>query len=201
MSRKRQSSAQAETPRKRGRKSDYSIETAQAICTEIAGGRSVREICRDPKMPCLRSVFAWLARYQEFREMYRAAREAQADYIFEEVLEIADDGRNDWMERQQEDGGTVMVLHKEHINRSRLRIDARKWVLARMNAKKYGERSLTELTGSDGGSIRIENALGPLSSLDPAELQFLHGILERRAGIQSEDDAKAEEADDGDVEA
>jgi hypothetical protein len=133
--------------------------------------------------------------------MYRAAREAQADYIFEEVLEIADDGRNDWMERQREDGGTVMVLNKEHVNRSRLRIDARKWVLARMNAKKYGERSLTELTGSDGGSIRIENALGPLSSLDPAELQFLHGILERRAGIQSEDDAKAEEADDGDVEA
>ena len=128
------------------------------------------------------------------------AREMQADYIFEEILEIADDGRNDWMERQQEDGGAVMVLNKEHVNRSRLRIDARKWVLARMNAKQYGERSLTELAGPDGGAIRIENALGPLSSLDPAELQFLRGILERRAGIQSSDDAVEEEADDGNVE-
>jgi hypothetical protein len=199
MTGKPQAFAGAAMRRKRGRKSDYSIETAQTICTEIAGGRSVREICRDPKMPCLRSVFTWLAQNEEFREMYRAAREAQADYIFEEVLEIADDGRNDWTARQQEDGGTVMVLNKEHVNRSRLRIDARKWVLARMNAKKYGERNLTELAGPDGGAIQIENALGPLSSLDPAELQFLRGILERRAGIKSEDDAEPEEADHGDV--
>jgi hypothetical protein len=180
---------------------EYSIETAQAICTEIAGGRSVREICRDPKMPSLRSVFTWLAQHEEFRTMYQAARAVQADYIFEEVLEIADDGRNDWTERQLEDGSTAMIPNKEQVNRSRLRIDTRKWVLARMNAKKYGERNVTELTGSDGGAIRIENALGPLSSLEPAELHFLRGILERRAGIQSGEDAEGEEAEDGDVEA
>ena len=172
--------------RKRGRKSDYSIETARAICTEIAGGRSVREICRDPKMPCLRSVFAWLAQHEEFREMYRAAREAQADYIFDEILEIADDGRNDWRERQQEDGGTVMVLNKEHVNRSRLRIDARKWVLARMNAKKYGERVSTELTGANGGPIKTEprEQFPELKKLSDEDLLAMREILMRLAAAE-----------------
>ena len=172
--------------RKRGRKSEYSVETAQTICTEIAGGRSVREICGDPKMPCLRSVFTWLAQHEEFREMYRAAREAQADYIFDEILEIADDGRNDWRERQREDGGTVMVLNKEHVNRSRLRIDARKWVLARMNAKKYGERVSTELTGANGGPIKTEprEQFPELKKLSDEDLLAMREILMRLAAAE-----------------
>ena len=186
MTGKPQAFAGAAMRRKRGRKSEYSVETAQTICTEIAGGRSVREICRDPKMPCLRSVFTWLAQHEEFREMYRAAREAQADYIFDEILEIADDGRNDWRERQQEDGGTVMVLNKEHVNRSRLRIDARKWVLARMNAKKYGERVSTELTGANGGPIKTEprEQFPELKKLSDEDLLAMREILMRLAAAE-----------------
>jgi hypothetical protein len=186
---------------KGGRPSSYSDVLAEAICAEIANGKCLREICRGDGMPGMTSIFRWLAQHEEFRAMYAAAREAQADYLAEELLEIADDATNDWMQRRREDGTIATVLNGEHVQRSRLRIDTRKFLLAKLQPKRYGAHVTTALTGPDGGAVRVENALGPLSSLDPAELQFLHGILERRAGIKSEDDAEPEEAADGDVEA
>jgi len=194
MTRKGQAFAGAATPGKPGRPSDYSIETAQTICAEIAGGRSAREICRDPGMPSLRTIFTWLARHDEFRAMYTAAREAQADYLAEELLEIADDATNDWIQRRREDGTIVTVLNGEHVQRSRLRIDTRKFLLAKLQPKKYGDHVTTTLTGPDGGAVRVERSLTALDNLTPEELAMLEGILKRRAGGQEQD----EEADDGD---
>jgi hypothetical protein len=82
----------------------------------------------------------WLASHQEFRDQYAGAREAQADYYAEEIIEISDDATNDWMERQRTDGSTEEVENKEVLARSRLRVDTRKWLMARMAPKKYGEK-------------------------------------------------------------
>ena len=63
----------------------------------------------------------------------------QTDAIFDENLEIADDGRNDWMERHgDEEAG--WVANGEHIQRSRLRIDTRKWMASKLAPKKYGDK-------------------------------------------------------------
>jgi hypothetical protein len=101
----------------------------------------------------------WLAQHAEFRDQYAGAREAQADYYAEEILEIADDGSNDWMERN----GKVVEDH-EAINRSRLRVDTRKWLIARMAPKKYGDRVVAEHVGKDGGPIETAN----VSDIDAA---------------------------------
>jgi hypothetical protein len=66
-------------------------------------GESLREICRDEDMPDKSTVMRWLALHQEFRDQYAGAREAQADYYAEEIIEISDDGSNDWMLRKQGD--------------------------------------------------------------------------------------------------
>src|SRR3954451_6383604 len=63
------------------------------------------------------------------------AREAQADRFANEIIEIADDTSGDWVER---DG--VVVADHEHIQRSKLRVDTRKWLMARMVPKKYGDK-------------------------------------------------------------
>src|SRR4051794_16693229 len=63
------------------------------------------------------------------------ARAAQADHFADEIIAIADDTSGDWIERD----GELMVNH-EHIQRSRLRVDARKWLMARMAPKKYGDK-------------------------------------------------------------
>lgn len=136
------------------RPSDYTIEKAAEICAEIANGKSVREICRAEEMPAMSTVFLWLSKHKEFSEQYAKAREAQADYLAEELLEIADDGSNDWIERQGKAGeGSIYAVNGEAINRSRLRVDTRKWILSKLQPKKYGDKLTQEHTGADGAPL------------------------------------------------
>lgn len=132
-----------------GRPSDYTPEIVSEICELIANGMSVREICRAEHMPDMRTVFRWLAKHDEFRQQYARAREAQADYLAEEILDIADDGQNDWMDRQVAPGVFARVQDQEAINRSRLRVDARKWIMSKLQPKKYGDKVTQEHTGGE----------------------------------------------------
>jgi hypothetical protein len=136
-----------------GRPSDYSPELTTAICIRLGLGESLREICREEDMPSKTTVMRWLAEHREFRDQYASAREAQADYYAEEIIEIADDGSNDWMERKNGSGETYEVENHEVLNRSRLRVDTRKWLMARMAPKKYGDRITQEVTGADGSPL------------------------------------------------
>lgn len=138
-----------------GRPSSFTPEIAAEICARIAEGRSLRSICTDEDMPPARTVFDWLASRPEFSQQYARAREAQADALAEECLDIADDGTNDWMERQSESekGAGVnngWVLNGEHVQRSRLRIDARKWYASKLAPKKYGDKIELEHEVGDG---------------------------------------------------
>ncbi len=138
-----------------GRPSDFTEETANLICEQIALGLSLREICQSDEMPDKSTVFRWLTANETFRDQYARAREAQMEHWAEEVLEIADDGSNDWMERQRQDGSTETVLDHEHVQRSRLRVDSRKWLMSKLAPKKYGDKVDLTHTGKDGGPIAI----------------------------------------------
>ena len=133
--------------------STFTKELADIICERIANGQSLREICRDKDMPSKEGVRGWLIRHESFAAQYARAREAQADHFAEEILEISDDGSNDWMSRKQGDD-TVEVVNHEHISRSKLRVDARKWLMSKMAPKKYGDK--VELGGPDGGPLQVQ---------------------------------------------
>lgn len=117
----------------------YSREMGDAICEGIAQGQSLRAICKAEGMPAVPTVCLWLARNPEFAEQYARAREQQADVLAEETLEIADDGKNDWMVNNDPDNPGYK-LNGEHVQRSRLRVDARKWFASKVAPKKYGEK-------------------------------------------------------------
>lgn len=141
-----------------GRPSDYTAEIATVICNRIAAGESLRAICLDDDMPAASSVFLWLTKHSEFTEQYARAREAQADFYADEIITISDDGTNDWMERRSEAEkgagvNTGWVLNGEHVQRSRLRVDARKWYAGKVAPKKYGDKFINEHSGPDGGPI------------------------------------------------
>jgi hypothetical protein len=122
------------------RPTDYSPELTAGICVRLGLGESLREICGDEQMPSKTTVMRWLAKYPEFRDQYASAREAQADYYAEEIIEISDDATNDWMKRNRGEGESEEVENKEVLARSRLRVDTRKWLMARMAPKKYGDK-------------------------------------------------------------
>jgi hypothetical protein len=137
-----------------GRPSAYTEEVADTICERLALGESLRSICLDEAMPSQSMVFRWLAGDDGFRERYARARETQADALFDEILDIADSASNDWMARNDKDNEGWLV-NGEAIQRSRLRIDARKWMAGKMAPKKYADKMTQEHVGQDGGPVQL----------------------------------------------
>ena len=142
------------------RPSEYNQDVADTICAELACGESLRSICEAESMPCVKTVFNWLRKYPEFLQQYARAKEECADAFAEDILDIADDGTNDWMERKNQDGEVIgWALNGEHVQRSRLRIDTRKWIASKLKPKKYGEKTTTELSGPNGGPIAVQKVV------------------------------------------
>ena len=137
-----------------GRPSTFSQELGLAICEKLVEGLSLRTICLADDMPAVSTVMLWLTKHKEFSEQYAHAREAQADTLADEMLDIADDASNDWMERPENRGGG-WELNGDHVQRSRLRLDTRKWIAAKLKPKKYGDKVETTHKGDIEAPIMI----------------------------------------------
>ena len=118
-------------------------ELLQTICEQLSEGLSLRAICAKEEMPSVGTVCRWLSEDRAFAEQYARAREAQADAIFDEILDIADDSSNDWIDTK--DGER---FNAEAAARSRIRIDARKWMAGKLRPKVYGEKVDVEHSGN-----------------------------------------------------
>jgi len=136
-----------------GRPTDYSPDLADRICAAIADGDSLRTVCLADDMPDKSTVFRWLRLYPEFRDQYARAKDDSTDAIFDELLDIADDGINDymWVQYGKDVENGAWKENKEVTNRSRLRVDTRKWLMSKMKPKKYGEK--VDVT-SDGKALK-----------------------------------------------
>lgn len=138
----------------------YTEALGEQICARIAEGETLSQICRSEGMPHLRTVYSWLAESKEggsipvaFATAYERARQDQFQVREDELVDIADDARNDWMDRETQNG-TIRVVDHEHIQRSKLRIDARLWLLSKLQPHKYGDRIAVQALDEHGKPAR-----------------------------------------------
>lgn len=147
-------------PAGQGRPTIYSQTLAAIILDRLAEGESLRSICRDAEMPSRPTVYGWmLDNVQGFSAQYARAREMQAHALADETLQIADDGSNDWMERNDPDN-PGWIANGEHIQRSRLRVDARKWAASKILPKVYGDK--TTIAGDPNAPLYTATVTGML---------------------------------------
>jgi hypothetical protein len=139
----------------KGANSKYTQDAAIRICTLIAQGRSLNSLAKMEGMPDISTVYRWIAEHQAFREMYTKAREDQADTLADEILNISDEEPMQVI--RTEDGGSIERLDSAGINRNRLRVDARKWVAAKLKPRKYGDR--TTLAGDAENPVKVETVV------------------------------------------
>ena len=138
-----------------GRPSSYTQEKADYICQELAEGRSLRKICEDDGMPSAGTVCRWLTDFEQFQQQYARARESQADALFEEILDIADEAQTTTkLVGQGEDAEEIITYDSVAVARNRLRVDARKWMAGKLRPKKYGEK--LELSGDSDNPLTIQ---------------------------------------------
>src|SRR5271157_3532722 len=115
----------------------YTAELAAEICRRLADGESLRKICRDDGFPNEATIRTWaLEDVNGFGTQYTRAREIGYFGLADELVEISDDGQNDWMETNDPENPGYR-LNGEHVQRSRLRTDTRKWLLAKMLPKVF----------------------------------------------------------------
>lgn len=136
-------------PGQRGRPPKYTPELAAEICRRLSGGESLRSVCADPLLDIDESsVREWALSKPEFTPHYLRARELGYLKMADDIQDISDDGSNDWMDRETRTGRIITVPDQEHIQRSKLRVDTRKWLLSKCLPKVYGDRIAIEHSGT-----------------------------------------------------
>lgn len=122
-----------ETASKGGRPPNPNMdELKRTICDGIAKGNSLATTLQKEGMPGFSTVMAWLRADPEFQKDYAHAREARAEVMFDEIDDVSE---------QAVLAGTAI-----EVAGLRLKADNIKWKLARMNAKKYGDKQQVDMT-------------------------------------------------------
>lgn len=131
---------------------EYGPEIEFELLERLAGGETLSKICKDEHMPCRAAVLKWIhgkTPRKGFKEAYEQARLQQLYGIADEMRDIADDATNDW----KADANGNPVVDKEHISRSKLRIDTRKWELSKLLANVFGDK--IAVTDPSGGPLTV----------------------------------------------
>lgn len=132
-------------------------EILNNIFTEIRNGRAVRNVLKDNGMPDVTTFYRWIEEDEEKAKQYARACEYRADAIFDEIIDIADDSTGDI--KVVENGE---VMNSEYVARSRIRIDARKWIASKLNPKKYGDKTIH--SGDEENPIQTKTTIINLGS-------------------------------------
>ena len=122
-----------------GRPTIYSQELATEICQQLANGMSLRKICEQESMPAIDSVRRWLIDEDkpEFQAQYAHAREEQADFYADAIIEEAD-----------------KAIDKDSAAAAKVKVDARKWVASKLKPKRYGDK--LDLDANITGNLTIQ---------------------------------------------
>lgn len=124
----------------------YSTEIAAEICDRLAQGESLRAICEDLHMPSERAVRFWvLDDLNGFASQYARARAIGYERMAEEILAISDTPMIGTKSVSKATG--LEISEGDMIEHRRLQVDTRKWMLAKMLPKVYGDKQHVELTG------------------------------------------------------
>ena len=111
------------TPKKKRQpQTRYSEAVAAELCARLSMGASLRTVCNSDDMPQISTVYEWFRLHPGFLDMYRAAKQEAADALAEEILDISD------------------AATPENVQTARLRVDTRKFLMAKMKPKRYGDK-------------------------------------------------------------
>lgn len=130
--------------------------TFTKICEQIETGRSLRSILKeDEGMPSSSTFFIWLSSDEAKSKRYELATDLRTDILFDEIIDIAYNTEEGTTTKETERG--VEITTGDMLGHRRLKIDALKWSLSKLNPKKYGDKIQQEITGETKVNISFED--------------------------------------------
>lgn len=128
-------------------------ELEEELLELLASGMTLNQVCEDKRFPTDSAIRKKVLADQAFGQKYVRARETGYLRMADELIEIVDDGRNDWMTIKK--GGTeVEVVNREAVERSKLRFQARQWLLSKALPKVFGDKLDVNAKHEAGDSFR-----------------------------------------------
>lgn len=123
-----------------------------AACERVSNGEAIRNVLKDDNMPGTEAFFNWIKEDESKSKQYACACALRADAIFDEMLDIADAYEKD----VSKDKDGIEQVNYNIINRDRLRNDTRKFIVARLNPKKYGDTTRHKHSGDEDDDTPIK---------------------------------------------
>lgn len=154
---------------------DYRRPIMARICTMLIEGFAMKVIAVEEGMPSIPTIYNWMKEFPEFMEDYLAAKAVQAELMADELLKIADDGSNDTYTDEEGEVKTNFDV----IARSKLRVDARKFLMEKQAPRRFGQKVSSEISGPNGGPVKTVGAsiTTSVDVKDPAELARVYQDL------------------------
>lgn len=118
------------------------------IFNSIENGNSLRKTLLAINLPA-KTFFVWLEADEEKSKQYARACELRAEALLDEMLDIVDDSSQDKTIDDLDEEIKIERTNHEAIQRSKLRYEARKWLVSKLNPKKYGEKIDHTTNGKD----------------------------------------------------
>jgi hypothetical protein len=139
---------------------EFRQEIADIICERLAGGETLRDICKDDDMPSNVTVYKWVQLVPTFASAYARARELQADTYFDDIVHVA---KTPFIGTKKKtttapNGVTIEISEGDMVDHRRLQMDALKWAAGKMRPKNYGDRagsSDADESGRNEVNIRV----------------------------------------------
>lgn len=155
-----------------GRKPTYDKSIVDEIFARVSKGETLSKICKEDQMPARTTVLLWVDQDSDIADKYARAKQAQLRYWADEVIEIADDSSGDIVMKTDRKGRQYEAVDYENIQRARLRVDSRKWLLSKLLPREYGERITQEHIGLKEPQIKItmpSNGREPKNNTDETD--------------------------------
>ena len=143
------------TPTKTGRPEAFDQDLADTICTQLTEGKTLRQICSEKGMPDLAMIRRWIQEKPLFNLHYSRARTEQTRAWADQIISLSDDMSNDYRDVTTVTGKAVRQVDRPHIERVRLQIETRKWIMARVNKAEFGDKT----SDSDGTPSMIDSGV------------------------------------------
>lgn len=142
-----------------GRPTKYNQKIADRICLLVSTHPyGLERLCETyGDLPHFTTINEWRLKHKEFSLSYAQAKLIQADLLAEQCLDIADEVRYDSVTKTNRDGEDYEVANNEWINRSRLRVDTRKWLAAKLLPTLYGDAKRVEELEGQNATLREES--------------------------------------------
>jgi hypothetical protein len=149
----------AAEPRSVGRPTIYTKDIGNLIFEAMSDGLDIVSVCKLEGMPHRTTVYVWMKKYPEFKDMIGMGRGGLADFMASKIHEIA------------------QTAKPENSSADSIKLQAYKWLTSKISPKVYGDKVQTEVSGVDGSAIKVETVALDVASLSPESRAALRAAL------------------------